>query len=126
MRLLFLVFVVLAGVVFLAHGQTTGSTTGTVDDHGCDKGTDCSSCTGISECIWCHSSGSCHWGDPSGLTITVPSDCSKWYWGQCNIAGDSLGTDLSYSILLSILVCIVVALLCLAFWLVRCICCGKD
>jgi hypothetical protein len=79
--------------------------------------TDCSTCTDVQKCVWCDDTTACSDGKPNGLTITVPKDCKYWYWGQCTIAGEALGTPFTYSILLSLAVLIFVCC-CLAICLV--------
>jgi len=81
-----------------------------VEDDSCRQysDTDCGTCTDVSDCVWCDDTSGCSDGKPNGLTITVPKDCKYWYWGQCTIAGEALGTPFTYSILLSLAILIFV------------------
>jgi hypothetical protein len=80
------------------------------EDDSCKQysGEDCKTCTDQSSCVWCDDTSGCSDGKPNGLTITVPKDCKYWFWGQCTIAGEALGTPFTYSILLTLAILIFV------------------
>jgi len=90
--------------------------------------TTCSACTSASGCVWCTSDGSCVPADANGLVVNLPSTCTTahWYWGQCNIPGDALGTQYTYPILLAVFIVLVVCCLVAACSVMARCCSARD
>jgi len=113
----------LAGTVSIAlvASATAATSTSTTGGGSCTE-TSCSSCTSDTECVWCNDDSVCWDGNPNGLTITVPSGCTTWYWGQCSISGEAMGTPYTYAILVGIAVLLFVCLFALVVFVIVKLC----